>query len=278
MPEALLRSLPVTLEITPPARERPALLLRRARCLGERPSRVNVIQRPDRWGSLEAALHLQREGLRPVWHLVNRGRSARAVERDLLAARKGGIRRVLCIRGEHKADDAEDTPRIREVVRMARRILPEAEVGVTLNPFVATDARSRARVLANLEAKLSAGARGVQLQLCFDVAALAPFADWVRQRAPQARITAMAMPVLSRDAALRLSRRIGVPLPDGLASRLDRFGSEAGWAHFERQAREIAESPLFDGLALMMPVDPDPLFVKRLCALLGEVRSPGSSD
>jgi hypothetical protein len=39
---------PVALEITPPQRPRPAVLLRRARLLDDRAAAINVIQRPDR--------------------------------------------------------------------------------------------------------------------------------------------------------------------------------------------------------------------------------------
>ena len=57
---------PVTLEITPPREPRPRVLLRRARLLAGHTDAVNVIERPDRQSSLDAALTLRAEGIEPV--------------------------------------------------------------------------------------------------------------------------------------------------------------------------------------------------------------------
>lgn len=254
-----MSTFPVTLEITPPAAPRPSVLLRRAGALGAGVRRVNVIQRPERWASLPASIELQRAGFEPVWHLANRGRSMAAIEDDVARAGEAGLGRVLCIRGEHKAEDDADTPRIREVVRLVRRRLPEAHVSVTLNPF-----GPRERVLSNLRAKLDAGAHGVQTQVTFDLFSLAPFADTIRAEHPRVTVTPMLMPTLSTRAAVRLSRRLAIPLPPGLLDRLERFGADAGWEHFASFARAIARSPLYDGLAVMTPIDPDPTFCARL--------------
>jgi len=51
------------------------VLQRRARLLEARTLTVNVIQRPERQSSLEAALELKREGLEPIWHLATGGRT-----------------------------------------------------------------------------------------------------------------------------------------------------------------------------------------------------------
>ncbi len=264
MVRRMLTALPLTLEITPPARPRASVLLRRAGCLGARANRVNVIHRVDRWGSLPASIVLARHGFDPVWHLPNRGRRAQQIEDDLAFAARAGVRRVLCLRGEYKAEDEEDTPRIREVVRMVRRLLPGASVSVSLNPFAAQGPKTRARVLANLDAKLRSGAEAVQTQVSFDLEALRPYAEAVKADHPSVRVVPMLMPALSTRAAVRISRRLGVPLPAALLSRLERYGAEAGWEHFESFARAVADSALFDGLAVMTPIDPTPAFAARL--------------
>jgi 5,10-methylenetetrahydrofolate reductase len=272
MHDGSVASLPITLEITPPVRPQVSLLLRRASCLGAGSRRVNVIQRVDRWGSLPASIALAARGYEPVWHLANRGRRFADIEKDLASAASTGVRRVLCIRGEYKAEDGEDTPRIRELVRLVYRRLPDAQVSVTLNPFAAQSASSRARVFANLEAKLDAGADGVQTQVSFDLQSLQPFAEKLKSERPEVRITPMLMPVESARAAVRISRRLGVPLPAALLHRLERLGPDAGWDHFEAFARAVAASPLYDGLAVMTPIDPSPAFSSRLRAALGRFR------
>jgi 5,10-methylenetetrahydrofolate reductase len=264
----MLDRLPVTLEITPPAQPRPSVLLRRAGCLEGRSRRVNVIDRPDRWGSLAASVVLAGRGFEPVWHLANRGRSVEEIEAELSVAAAAKLCRVLCIRGERKAEDVDDTPKIREMVRMVRRRLPAAHVSVSLNPFAATTRRLRERVIANLAAKLEAGAQGVQIQVSFDLECLRPFAEDVKARRPDVAITPMLMPVESARAAVRLSRRLGVPLPAALLHRLECFGADAGWEHFEAFARAIDESPLYDGLAVMTPIDPGREYASRLRTVL----------
>lgn len=264
----VLARLPVALEITPPAAPSPGVLLRRAGCLGDRCRRINVIHRPSRWSSLEASALLAEAGFDPVWHLPNRGASLEAIVSRIAAADAAGVRRVLCVRGEYKAEDGDDTPRIREVVRILRRRLPAAHVTVSLNPFAASDAGGRRRVLANLEAKLDAGASAVQTQVSFDLESLRPWAEALKARRPGLEVVPMLMPVESVHAALRVARRLGIPLPAALVARLDRLGADAGWEHFESFARAVADSPLYDGLAVMTPIDPAPAWAARLRALL----------
>ena len=74
---------PVSLEITPPRTSKPAVLRRRARLLDACTMTVNVIQRPERQSSLEAALALRREGLEPIWHLATGGRTEAEVVADI---------------------------------------------------------------------------------------------------------------------------------------------------------------------------------------------------
>lgn len=253
----------VALEITPPAAPRPAVLLRRAQALLPACRRVNVIQRPDRQSSLDAAIALLADGLEPVWHLSNRGRSVSEVEGLIERARRAGLARVLCIRGEYKGVEspATDEPKIREMVRMLLRAIPGVRISVTLNPHGLTGP-----TLDNLWLKLEAGARGVQTQVVFDLEALQPLAQEVKRRHPDVSISPMLMPVLSSQAALRVSRRLGVAVPMALLEDLETRGEEAGWRHFECLVRQIENSALYSGLALMTPIDPSAGFLARLRA------------
>jgi methylenetetrahydrofolate reductase (NADPH) len=257
---------PVALEITPPRRPRHEILLRRARTIGGRAARLNVIQRPDRWSSLDASIALIEHGIEPVWHLTNRGRSVEDIEADIGRAASAAVTRVLCLRGEHKADDGMDAPKIREVVRRVRRGLPTAHVSVTLNHHLGSS-----RVWPNLDAKLSAGAQGVQTQVTFDLNSLADRAEQIKAHHPTVSITPMLMPVLSVRSAVRLSRRLAIPLPPALLQRLEVAGPDAGWEHFASFARAVVDSSLYEGLAIMTPIDPDAEFGARLRSVLDEI-------
>ena len=238
---------PVALEITPPQKPLPGVLLRRAGLLGDAISTVNVIQRSGRQSSLDASLHLCGGRFEPVWHLVTRGASREAVRAQIERAAAGGIRQLLCIRGDHEGGDTADTPTIREVVAMARDLMPGAAIGATLNQY-APDA---AAAMGNLLRKLQAGGSYVQTQPAFELEALRPAAEAVKDSAPETAVVAMVMPVLSSAAAEGLETRIGMRLPERLRDRLASGREEDAWAAFDETLATLSASPLVDAIAIM---------------------------
>jgi methylenetetrahydrofolate reductase (NADPH) len=253
----------VALEITPPKNSLPRVLQRRARLLGDAPGAINVIQRPGRQSSLEAAVELRTAGIEPVWHLVTRGRSRASLEADLASAHAAGIHNILCIRGDH--DTAEpDQLTIRDTCEAASRNA-DALVGATLNQYVA----DRAAVLRNLLPKLRAGARYVQTQPVFDLDALRPVAESVLDASPDTRIVAMAMPLTSLEAATRIESRLGVALPPSIRARLSSGDEDAPWHAFAETLAALVESPLVSGVALMtFEIDAPPETAARMLAAL----------
>jgi methylenetetrahydrofolate reductase (NADPH) len=273
LPAALAsRRFAIAVEITPPREERASVLMRRARLLGGCADAVNVIQRQDRQSSLSASLALQTAGVHPVWHLVNRGRTRAEILTALELAAAGGISQVLCLRGDHRAEDAPDTPSIREVIALASQRLPGAFIGATLNQY----APDSGAVLRNLFPKLAAGAAYVQTQPVFDAGALRPLAGAVRDRSPETSIVPMAMPLLSMEAAERIAARLHIALPEALTSALEREGAEAGWRCFERTIAMLVDAPWADGVAIMTwEMDPPPQVGARIIAAL---RAAGALD
>jgi methylenetetrahydrofolate reductase (NADPH) len=255
----------VALEITPPQRLLPAVLLRRARLLGNCAQSINVIQRPGRLPSLDASLALRGAGFDPVWHLVTRGRSRAEIAADLAVAREGGIEAVLCIRGDHEASDLPDAPSIREVVSMAVRALPGAVVGATLNQHAA----DREAVLRNLLPKLRAGASYVQTQPVFDVEGLRRYVEVLGERAPGTGLIAMVMPVLSGAVLARIEERLGVVLPAPVRRRFAGSAPGRGWEAFAGTIAALVESKLADGVAVMtFETDPPPETGQRIVVAL----------
>ena len=253
----------VALEITPPRSSLPSVLRRRATLLGETAAAINVIQRPDRQPSLEAAIELRAAGIDPVWHLVTRGKTRAQLNDDLARARDGGIHNILCIRGDHDASTPDELT-VKEAC-LAASAVAGAQVGATVNQYVA----DRAAVLRNLLPKLAAGAHYVQTQPVFELESLRPVAEAVLERSPDTRIIAMAMPLTSGDAAARIEARLGVALPESLTRVLD-AGQEAGaWEQFTATLTELVASPLVAGVALMtFEVDPTPETGERILAAL----------
>ncbi len=246
--------LAVALEITPPQRSTPTVLLRRATRIGTRADAVNVIQRPDRQSSLDASLELLRAGIEPVWHLVTWGATRSSIAADLSRARDAGIRQVLCVRGDHAGADGIDTPPVREAVAMAREALVGALVGATVNQYLP----DRAAAVRNLLHKLGAGAGYIQTQPVFDLASLVPVVETAQQAFPDVRVVAMAVPLLSPAAVEGIQRRLEFRLPDGVLRRLA-SGAEAGWELFGETLASLASSTAIDGVAVMTTeMDPPP--------------------
>ena len=258
------RLFPVSLEITPPQKPLAGVLLRRARLLGSAVEAVNVVQRSGRVSSLDASGELERAGIEPVWHLVNRGRRRDSIACDIELASEMGIRLIVCLRGDHVASQVEDSPKIREVVAMVRETIPDALIGTTVNQYGPRD-----RVLANLIPKLEAGADFVQTQPVFDRDLFDSLASEVLSRAPSAAIMPMAMPVLSIDDARRLEGRLGVALPREQLEALQERGEAAGWEMFAETLAALYEGGRAHAVAIMtLMADPPEPVAARIVRLL----------
>ncbi len=258
----------VALEITPPVRENPTVLQRRARLLGDSVDAIHVIQRSGRQSSLEASIALARAGSRSVWHVTNRGRGEAEIEREIARAAASGLGSALVVRGEGDVADRGDTPTLRALVARIRASIPGARIGVTLNPY-----RDPERGLANLWPKLEAGADFVQTQPIFGSASLFGVAERIRARAPRVAILPMVIPIASAGAAEKLALRLRIPLPGGLIERLAR-GADAGWDVFAETLADLRASGLADGIALMtLEMDPPAGTGERLLRAIRRSRS-----
>ncbi|MGH2632806.1 MAG: methylenetetrahydrofolate reductase [Tepidiformaceae bacterium] len=263
----------VALEITPPQRALPGVLSRRAGLLGAHAHAINVISRPDRQASLEASCALFEAGIEPVWHLVTRGRSRGDIAADIAHAHARGIRQVLCIRGDHGEGGADgvDSPSLRETVAMVSEGMRGALIGATFNQY----APDPSAALRNLLPKLRAGASYAQTQPVFDLAHLLRSVEAVHERAPETRIVAMAMPLLSLEAAGRIEKRVGVSLPPDVLKRIA-AGEDEAWELFDENVAGLAASPAIAGVAIMtFEMSPPPEMGERirksLAPLLGTV-------
>jgi methylenetetrahydrofolate reductase (NADPH) len=253
----------VALEVTPPQKPLAKVLLRRARLIDPLAHAVNVIQRPGRQDSLDASLALLAGGIEPVWHLVTRGRTRPEILADCERARVGGIRQVLCIRGDQSGGDMHGSPRLRDTVALVLDSIPGAGVGATFNQYAA----DREAALKNLIGKLRAGAAYVQTQPVFDTRLFAEAAGAIRERAPDTKIVAMVMPLRSPREAAQIQERLGIQLHEDFLRRLET--EDAAWEAFEETARALVASPLVAGAAVMtFEMDPPPEIGARISTAL----------
>lgn len=241
--EALARSaFPVTLEITPPRQPNAAVLLRRARLLDGRALAVNVIQRPERQPSLDAALALRRAGIEPVWHVATGGRTRESVAADAERAGAGGVAHALCLRGDHRAAGG---PSVREAIALLRERAPGMTVGAALDQYRQGEGARRA-----LAGKLRAGASCLWTQPAFDLAPLLRAAQTAKALKPEARVMAMAIPMLTPQALDAIGERLRIPAPEGLRRRIAAGEAEA-WRAFDETLAALAAADAIDGVAIM---------------------------
>ncbi len=255
----------VALEITPPQRHLPRVLLRRARLLGDAAQAINVIQRPERQPSLEACLELKAAGLEPVWHLVARGTTREEVAAAAARAEAGGIEQVLCIAGDHQGRADEPSITVRAAIGVVREVMPAAVVGATFNQY----ARDSEAALRNLLPKLAAGASYIQTQPTFDTAQLERQVAAVYVEAGEVTTIAMAMPLLTAEAGERIAERLRLTLPDRLRDVLATGNERAAWEYFEATLAGLVESGRIAGVAIMtFEMDPPPETGERVVAAL----------
>lgn len=238
----------LALEITPPQKLLPGVLKRRANLLGPGVDVINVIQRPDRLSSLDAAMALQHRGIEAVWHLATRGSSWEALEEQASRARSGGLRHVLCLLGEHAPGSAPaaKSPTVRDSVEMLCRALPSATLGVTYNQY----APEQPKALANLLAKLNAGAAYIQTQPVFDPGAFLQSVQVIRREHPGIPVVPMVLPLLTLDAVDRIQSRLKIAISPAYREAVA-AGEEPAWQAFAGVVRELVASNLVNGLAVM---------------------------
>lgn len=251
---------PVALEITPPRSPNLRVLVRRARLLGAVPAAVNVIQRPGRQPSLDASLDLLTAGISPAWHLVTRGRPAADLEAEIERAAAARLEIVLVLLGDHATPPVAPTPgiTIRDTIRHVHSRMPNALIGATINQY----ANDQAAALRNLLPKLQAGAAYVQGQPVFDVDRFHAVSSMVKERSPGTAVVAMVMPLLSGEAADRVSSRLGFPIPEEVRSAVSAGRS---WDIFTGALASLRDSPNVDGIAVMtFETDPAPDIGERM--------------
>lgn len=255
---------PVALEVTPPKAANPRVLLRRAALLGDIPEAINVIQRPGRQTSLDAALHLLGAGLAPAWHLVTRGRDPGEVAAEVDRAASAHVETVLVLLGDHSvaAGAAAAFLTIRDTVALVHQRMPRALLGATFNQY----ANDEAALFRNLIPKLEAGASYVQGQPVFDIDRFHSVAAAVKERSPATKVVAMAMPLLSGEAADRVSSRLGFPIPEEVRSAV---AAGRSWDVFGDTLAALRSDATVDAVAVMtFETDPTPEMGERIVAAL----------
>lgn len=277
--EATLRAgrFAITAETSPPDAADAAPVLTRVAALRGIVDAVNVTDGASanaHMSALAAAAILARDGIEPVLQVTTRDRNRLALQADLLGAAALGIPSILCLHGdETTTGDQPEAAQVRDVnsrglMTMARQMRDQAMFpsGRPIDPsprlFIgAADAPREPAAdfsVADLAAKIAAGADFFQTQYVFDPAMLRRY----MARLVEAGLTQDAYfliglgPFASAKAARWMNANLhGVHIPDPVIDRI------AGTANQPAEARRVCveliqqfrEIPGVHGVHLMGP-------------------------
>lgn len=220
--------------------------------------------------NVAVAIALRQLGIEPILQVVCRDKNRIACQADILGAALHGIENVCCLTGDDVT--AGDEPEARRVfdldgpqlVRVAtglgegrtlsgRRLdpAPRLLVGAVENP-AAPPVEHRAERAAK---KIRAGARFLQLQICYASRALERFVAALHELGHTSRVALIPAVVLVRGPrALRfMGERVpGIVVPDDVIARVERAAdpAEAAYELALEQARYALSLPGVRGLHL----------------------------
>jgi methylenetetrahydrofolate reductase (NADH) len=237
----------VTGEVVPPRSADPSSITDHARALVGSVDAVNVTDNPAataHMSPLAGVRFVAEAGIEPTVQLTCRDRNRLGITADLLGAWALGARNLLCLSGDplsigdHPDAAAVNDLSVTEMVALAKRLRDE---GTTLaGAELATPPRFLIGVadvpLADpydperLEVKLDAGADVVFTQIAFDVAALAGWADRMRERGlfERAKVLAGVTPLRNARAARFMDEKLpGVHVPPQMLAALEEAGDGA---------------------------------------------------
>jgi 5,10-methylenetetrahydrofolate reductase len=265
----------VTVEIAPPDSADPAPLIARAALFKELSDAVNITDGAGgncHMSSAAAAAVLATHGLTPVYQVACRDRNRIAIQGDLLGAAALGIHNILCLTGDDvgQGDQPEakpvfdlDSVSLLHVARTMRDrgefasgrkldVPPDLFLGATTNPFMPPFLDR----VANLEAKIEAGAQFIQTQFCFDPEMFADFMREVRGRELHKR-AAIIVGVGTLNSAKGLAWMAhhvpGVHVPQKVIDRIARADNQQreGQTILVETIRRLAEIEGVAGVHLM---------------------------
>lgn len=190
-----------------------------------------------RLSSLGGALLLQSKGLETVMQVCCRDRNRLALQGDLLAAHALGVPNVMAVTGDeithgdhHQAKAVYDLDLLelltaiktmetgRDLAGVDLKGAPKFLVGATVK--VTGEAKALKQELADLDQKITAGARFFTTQPVFDVTVLEKFREQLGPR--QAAIIPTVMLLKSVGMARYINANMEMKIPEGFVTRIQK--------------------------------------------------------
>ena len=140
-----------------------------------------------------------------------------------------GVRNVLALRGDLPADwtgTRGDFAHADELIAFVRSLRPDLCVAAAAYPEKHLTAPSLVADIDCLKRKQDNGAAFFMTQLCHDPDAFARFVEQARAQGITLPIVAGIMPVLNKDAVIRMAVSNGCSIPAALSCIIGRYGND----------------------------------------------------
>ena len=250
-------------------------VLEQAAILGREVDALQVPDNPDarlQMTPLAVSSILLRNGIDPIAHLGCRDRNRLALESELLSLGATGVTSLFLLRGDDLP--AGHRPKVKQVFEIGGRKLIEAARALADDPSVpavpdfcigtpAMVFNPKAQWQpSSLLAKVDAGARFIQTQLCFDTAALRRYMTHLVEAQLTWRcaiiVSVATLPSAVSARWLRKNLR-GSMVPMKVVRRLEqaRDPEREGVAICAELLQELVEIPGVTGANLLTPGDPE---------------------
>ena len=250
-------------------------VLEQAAILGREVDALQVPDNPDarvQMTPLAVSSILLRNGIDPIAHLGCRDRNRLALESELLSLGATGVTSLFLLRGDDLP--AGHRPKVKQVFEIGGRKLIEAARALADDPSVpavpdfcigtpAMVFNPKAQWQpSSLLAKVEAGARFIQTQLCFDTAALRRYMTHLVEAQLTWRcaiiVSVATLPSAVSARWLRKNLR-GSMVPMKVVRRLEqaRDPEHEGVAICAELLQELVEIPGVSGANLLTPGDPE---------------------
>ena len=237
----------VTAEIGPPMSADAEFVRKKAREMAGIIDAANVTDNQTaivRMSSIAASYLISQEGIEPVVQMTCRDRNRIAIQSDLLGAYALGLRKLLCLSGDHQSfgnhpqsKNVYDIDSI-QLLKALRRMKEEqvfisgkptkkpAEffLGATANPFADPEELQFIR----LHKKIEAGAQFIQTQAIYDVEKFASWMEKVRKAGLHKKAYMLAGILVNKSLkSLEMTKKVaGMRVPDGLVDRMRKASSQ----------------------------------------------------
>ncbi len=189
-------------------------------------------------------------------HFTCIGNTRDKISEELRHYRLLGIENILAMRGDLPAGwtgTQGDFSNADGLISYIKREFPDFCIAAACYPEKHILAPSFSSDIAHLRSKQDNGAEFLLSQLCHDVEAYKSFVDRIRKAGVTIPVIVGVMPVLSKDAIIRMTLSNGCSIPPGLAAVIGKYGDEpdafkeAGIEYTVNQIFEFMEAGI-DGL------------------------------